>query len=202
MAPKRQFVLLNNWASLIQTIVGVFAVFIGGYWSWHTYKLDEGDLPHAEISQSVSQWKLSNSHRYVSAVFEIKNTGNTRLSITCGEMYIQQILPIPDASFVTNKLRPFYDNRAAQPLSIPWEVIQDQGITTDLSTDDESMGPGESDHIAVDFLIPENVKVAVVFGVFQKNNPGCKRNPDGRLRGPGMVSRMIYKMSDDTNGGG
>lgn len=190
---------LKIWVPLLQSIIAAVAVVIGGLWTWHIFKLDEEAVPHADVSQSISQWKISNDMRYISAIFEIKNTGSTRLNLTCGQMYIQQVLPMPETDFSKNELEPFLEKRESQPQLIPWETLQSK--TQDFSTIDETIGPGETDHIAVDFLIPTDVNVVMLFGFFERDNPGCKYKSDGTLSGRGMISRAVYKMSDDSSGG-
>jgi hypothetical protein len=142
-----------------------------------------------------------------SSVIPPPQTGSITLENACSterhkrSRDIQQVLPIPstDVDFTKNELEPFLNNRQNQPLAVPWDTLQ--SYTKDLSTTEESIGPGETDNITVDFIISTDVKVAMVFGYFEKNNPGCKSNSDGTLSGTGMISRAIYKMSDDASGG-
>jgi hypothetical protein len=190
---RTTFDKVRDWAALVQTMLIALAVLIGGYWTYHVFTLDEEAVPHMDIVPSAAHWSLDDQTKYVFVDFEIKNTGKTRLALTCAQIYIQQVRPVPSATqgAVTTRLAQTDED----PDPLPWAIVQQ--VTKSLSAEVKVIGPGETDHVQADFLVPARLQTAMLYGYIQNENPKCARRSDGSLVGSGWSSTMIYDLDDD-----
>ena len=146
--------------SIFQTVITFIAVCVGGLWTWHIFYLDDEASPHAALSQLVRHSKVNDSTRYVFVDFGIKNTGKTRLRLNCTLAEIRQISPISH-----DQEEILTTSKAKQTVNfpvIPWTTLQ--RAQHNFSSSEWIVGPGETDHLHAEFLIPKEVQVFQIFG--------------------------------------
>ena len=182
------------WASLTQTIAAVLAVIIGGIWSYHIFRIDAEGVPHADLAVTAKNWLLDPNKRYVLADFSVKNTGKTSLTLTCAQIYIQQVRPVPVPSETATAVAARLNQVNMDGRLMPWLIYQQttEHLSGRASNDKRVIGPDETDHVYVDFVIPSTIQTAIIYGYFQNENADCALTTDGNLKGDGWATLGTY----------
>jgi hypothetical protein len=80
---------------IIQSIVTIFAVLVGGFWTYTLFVKERENYPHATIEHAPSHIALSKDINLLRVSMTVKNTGTSILEIKEMFIRVQQILPVP-----------------------------------------------------------------------------------------------------------
>jgi hypothetical protein len=80
---------------IIQSIVTIFAVLVGGFWTYTLFVKERENYPHATIEHALSHIALSKGINLLRVSMTVKNTGTSILEIKKMFIRVQQILPVP-----------------------------------------------------------------------------------------------------------
>lgn len=144
----------KDFAGTAQSIVTIFALAIGGYWTYRTFFQFRQDRPKLNIIHSVERFRIPGN--YLLIVKErLSNVGLVAIRLNKGEIRIVQVLPLPDP--------------VARMVNTPdslKETAEDPEIWTVLRVYEhpwnkkhELIEPGEVDEIQNYFLIPDSIAV-------------------------------------------
>jgi hypothetical protein len=150
-----------NLPKIITTIkdaTQVVAVLIGGYWTYRLFVKQRLGYERVDVSQDVDCWPLSSHLRLVRVAVTIKNVGTVvhkpqRLMITLSRVVPAEVDLVEKAE---NGGVPY----AAHPVHSNWTELR--SFTHDMSVDEFSLEPAETERYPFDFTIPGYVQVVQV----------------------------------------
>lgn len=159
---------LKERIEVVQSIVTISAVVIGGLWTYRLFIQERKQYPHANIEHKTSDVSLPDETHLLRAEVQLTNTGNGRLLLGNWVVRVQQILPLP----YCHKVDPCAIEEVNQALTntergsnrFTWPLLAERENKGQESLDIE---PGESDSIEFEFAIPPTVKVVRVYSYFQ-----------------------------------
>lgn len=156
--------------NVAEAIVSIFAIIVGGVWTYNLFIKERRHYPHANIEQKVSHAALSKHINLLRVGIELTNTGSSRLLSGKSVIRIQQILPVlpcpkqgPCAKDeVSSALREI--ERKANTFS--WRLIAKREHNFKKALDIE---PGEKDFIEYEFVVPTEIKVVRIYSYFRND---------------------------------
>lgn len=84
----------NDVLDVCQKIVTIFAVIIGGFWTWKLFAEHREGYTKANISHHVACIRVSDDAKLIRVNVIIKNSGKKVLRLTRGEVHLRHILPL------------------------------------------------------------------------------------------------------------
>jgi hypothetical protein len=141
---------VDRWkdsTAIIQSIATTLALIIGGFWTYTLFISKRENFPHAVISQNVIGKLVTSDWYWLQIFIEVRNTGDTVVSIDTADIRVQQILPLPDD--ILEGIRNKKDPVPRLKMLIPWK-----GICRYVRPFSTKIEPGESDRAEAQFLIP------------------------------------------------
>ena len=88
-------------ASVVQALVTVVAIGVGGVWAFYKLEIFREFQPHLTISQEVRHRKLGDRHIHISVTANLVNNSKVAIEIRQAEFRIQQISPFDDEEIDT-----------------------------------------------------------------------------------------------------
>ena len=85
---------LKDKIGIIQAVVTIFAVLVGGLWSYNLFIKERKNYPHVNISQVIEHVHLTDEIILLRVNVAVKNSGTSRLILKKTKQTLQQILPI------------------------------------------------------------------------------------------------------------
>lgn len=148
--------------NLLQKIIAIIAIVIGGLWTYKLFILHREAYPKANISYHIEERKLSAEYNYIQIIVKIENSGNTVLRILKGEVRIC------DISFPNNTIEKqlkeydkimYFDER-----TFKWRCFQI--IKMKWEKGEIEIEPKEADELDFEFIVPSKYKVIKIFSWF------------------------------------
>lgn len=144
--------------AILQSIVTIFAVLVGGFWTYTLFVKERGNYPHATIEHAISHIAFSKDINLLRVLMTVKNTGTSMLEIKNMFIRVQRILPAPPcantqpcAADQVNKALRGVDRKEDR---FSWPLISERTTQWDTPIEIE---PSEQDQIDFEFAVPANV---------------------------------------------
>lgn len=153
---------ITSWketADLIEAIVTILAIIVGGVWGYWLFVKNRQRYPRAEISQSVIHKDLDNEKTLLHVDVIITNIGNVLLEIISLKTKISQILPLPDKikKTITDGQDPVLEGKT----EVDWPLKASREEQFEKSGCE--IEPGESQSIQFDFFIDSDVELIEIY---------------------------------------
>jgi len=160
---------IKDIVQILEAVVTVIAIAIGGYWSYMLFMKKRQKYPRANITHHILQKPISDGKVLLNVTAVIHNTGDVLLSILSGDMRIQQVLPLSpeiQQAIVENK-----DPVENGKIEIDWPVII-QRIKSWQEGEFE-IEPGEEDQVLFDFIFEDKFETVMIYSYFKNvSKPG------------------------------
>jgi hypothetical protein len=155
---------------IVQSIVTISAVIVGGIWTYNVFIKERREYPHANIEQKLSHVQLSDQINLVRVGIDVTNTGNHLLTIGQSTIRVQQVLPsLPcpnDGACAAKQVNEALQTVDQQSDRFSWPLLAERIVSFDPAVDIE---PGEKQSFDFEFVISSKVKVARIY-VYVRND--------------------------------
>lgn len=145
------------WVDLIVSVCTVFAIGIGGWWTYKLFRQKRQRYPRANISHSINLWDVENCKRLLRVGIRIENVGDVLLRPSKGHVRLQLVRPWP------YQVRDAANDK--QPLVRPGSREANWPKLGENTWEDQSLEiePNEVDIIYLDFIVPQKVETVKVY---------------------------------------
>ncbi|TFW62686.1 hypothetical protein CT676_00740 [Bradyrhizobium sp. MOS001] len=92
-APKTGAAAFKEKVDIIQGLVTIAAIIIGGIWTYNVFIKERREYPHANIEQKITHLALSDQQNLLRVGLELTNTGSSLMLVDMSIVRVQQILP-------------------------------------------------------------------------------------------------------------
>jgi hypothetical protein len=162
--PNRLKEGVKEWVALVQSMVTIFAVFVGGWWSYRLFIEQREQYPHANVEFKLSDIAFSERVNLLRVGIELTNVGRSLIEIEKTIIRVQQILPsLPcpqDEACAVREVDEALNHVERQRDRFPWMLIAER---------ENSFNPpyaiepgGEKQTRDFEFVTPSDVKVVRV----------------------------------------
>ena len=153
---------------IAEAIVTIFAIIVGGLWTYKIFIKERASYPHANIKHNISHIAISDKINLLRVAIELTNTGNSKMVVNKSLIRVQQILPILPCvkaspcsiSQVNDSLR----NRDRKEDRFAWPMI---GQRTKIWDKPLELEPSEKDLIDFEFAISSDVNQVRIYSYFR-----------------------------------
>lgn len=165
---------LDKVFSIIQKLVTIFAIIIGGLWTYNMFILHREAYAKADISFVIEEIKLSDEYILIQVFIEVENTGNTVLKLLKGDVILYDVsLPNP---YIQNKLEGFGKPACRKKPKFLWDTIQ--FVNKEWKEGEISIEPSCKDQLDFEFIIKSKYEVIKVYAWFTDLNEDKKVGDD------------------------
>ena len=107
--------------SIIQKIVTVSAIIIGGLWTYNMFIMHREAYPKADISYEIEEIKLTDEYTFLQIFIKIKNTGNTVLRLLNGNVRLLDV-SFPHVK-IEKELSEYHNSIPREKPTFTWKTI-------------------------------------------------------------------------------
>jgi len=175
--------VIEQIVGIAQGITTITAIVVGGFWSYKVFVQKRQRYPRAKIEHHIiCRSILSESKRaLLSLDVIISNSGDVLLSLQSGEIFIKQLLPLPDKilnpynqeqnldgeqitgwKMIAFRAEKWESNKKKEPRMK--RIMKALGISYPSGIEIE---PGEIEQLHYDFFISNNVRSILVYSYFR-----------------------------------
>ncbi len=174
----------DNLLSIIQKIVTIAAVIIGGLWTYNLFIMHREAYPKGDVSYQIEEIKLSDEYILIQVFIRIKNTGNTVLRLRKGDVRLLDI-SFPNKR-IEKKVDALQKNKFRKKPTFNWATIQ--YVIKEWKEGEIEIEPNTVDQIDFEFIIKSNFKFIKIYSWFTNLE---KPIDDGWI---GWTASEIYKI--------
>jgi hypothetical protein len=160
--PQSAGTTFKEKVEIVQSIVTIGAVFVGGFWTYDVFIKERREHPHANIEHKISHLALSKQLNLLRVGLDISNTGTSLMNIQRSTIRVQQILPPADCQTQSpcapNELKEAAAKVDRKEDRFSWPLIAERNVTFDVRIE-----PGEKQSLDFEFVAPSNVKAVRVY---------------------------------------
>jgi len=153
---------VDKLVSIIQKIVTIAAIIIGGLWTYNMFIIHRDAYPKADISYQVEERRLSDEYIFVQVFVRIENTGNTVLRLRRGDVRLLDI-SFPN-KHIEEKIIGFRKPAFRKEPIFNWESIQI--VKIEWPKGKIEIEPSEADQLDFEFIIKSKYKVIKIYSWF------------------------------------
>ena len=149
---------------IIQSIVTIAAVVLGGVWAYfklHTFRDFE---PHLTISQEVSHRSISDGYVHLFVQTTLRNSSKVRVEIREANFRLQRMGPLANEEVERLYAEVFIDRKED---SIQWTSYDE--ATRIWSKGEMTIEPGESYHEPYEFIVSNEIESVIVYAFFHNS---------------------------------
>ena len=176
--------MLTGWFGLplqtsilvVQGLVTVSAIGVGGVYAWFKLQIFGDFSPHLTIDQSVSHRRISNGHIHLAVTAKLKNTSKIPIELRQGMYRLQQIAPLRDED--VEALFDQYLSGKEDEKYIQWPTHSE--INNTWSPGSFMVEPGEVKTKVYEFIVPLDMKRVLVYAYFTGEGPWSHETFDDR----------------------
>lgn len=81
----------KDWVDIVQSVVTIVAVVVGGIWTYDVFIKERRDYPHANIEHKTTHLSLTDKKRLLRVGLDLTNAGSSLMEIDQSIVRIQQI---------------------------------------------------------------------------------------------------------------
>ncbi len=169
-------VSLVKAVNVVQALVTVVAIGVGGVWAFHKLEIFREFQPHLTISQEVTHRKVGDSYIHVSVTATLTNNSKVAIEIRRAEFRIQQIAPFDD-----DEVNTLYTEFLAKPNTekyVPFPSILE--YRREWEVHELIIEPGEAETEVYEFIVRDVFDSVSVDSFFvDSSNLADSKNPKG-----------------------
>ncbi len=153
--------IIKNIFDIIQAIATVFAIIIGGIWSYMLFIRKRQKYPRANITHNITHRQIGNKKILLHVAVTITNVGDVLIALVSGETRIQQILPLS-----LELLKSINQGDKLPPegnTEIEWPIIDSR----ESEWQNNQIEPGENDQLHYDFILDDSIKIIEIYSHFK-----------------------------------
>jgi hypothetical protein len=164
-------------ADITQTNFTIAAIVCGAWWTYILFI--EGQVIAPLVKMDVSHLAITDHENLLRVGIKLTNTGNTRVILKNGYIYIQQVKPLPKCGpiepcifkEINDQIKDALKTKEQKEDRFSWHVIRRRNFNPQTPIYIE---PGETDYTDFEFVIDSEVKAIRVYSYFKNES-----NEDG-----------------------
>jgi len=164
--------------AVVQAVVTIGAVLVGGMWTYNIFIKERKGLPHLNVEQKVTHIDYSPNSRIVRTALSLSNTGNTLVQIKTSTIRIQQVLPqLPcksDEPCAPTEVAAAKSSVARKTDRFTWPLLCERVRDHETPV---LIEPGEKEELDFEFAVAADVQLVRVHSHFQ-NEQGTKEGAE------------------------
>lgn len=161
---------IKDIAQIVQAVVTVIAVFVGGLWSYRLFVKKRQIYPRAQLAHRITCLPLTQKEKLLNVVVTVSNIGDVLVTIASAKARIQHILPLE--SVFAEKLKKREDPVKKDYSMVEWlPLAEREPQWKDVKVEIE---PGEKSDLEFDFIIDANVQIVRIY-TFIRNTAKRRR---------------------------
>jgi len=164
---------MKNIVDIVQGIVTIGAVLVGGIWTYLVFVRKRLRYPRAELTVTVHSTLIPPEYRLVHVGLRVSNSGDVLLAPEYAEVRLRHVKPVP--AEIECRFKPGLDPVEPGETALPWPLIV--GREWKWQPKEIEIEPGESDLLDSDFVIKDTVEVVQIYAFLK--NPAKRREPRG-----------------------
>jgi hypothetical protein len=169
--------------STIQAVTTVFALIVGGVWTYKIFILERVTSPHVDVSQVVTGKLISPDWYWIQVSINAKNTGRSLVKFDTADIEVDQITPLPEK--IKEDIKDGNYPVAGNDLNIPWK-----GLCRYVRPFSPTLESGESAPKVVEFIIPGWLQTVRILTFLTSKS---------LTNGQGWNALTIYNLTGSTN---
>jgi len=148
--------------SSVQAFVEIIAIGVGGTWTYLLFIKGRGRYPRASFTHKISRRPMGNGQVLLRLRVRIDNTGPVVMNFRSAIFRIQQVLPLTDE--IGQELSERGDLVKDARLEVNWPLVAER--SREWRAGEMQIEPGESDEVACDFFIGDQLQTVEVYSYF------------------------------------
>lgn len=172
-----KFGLSKDDVDILQSIVTIVAILIGGFWTYRLFWLRRQRYPRVDLSYEITHRHLTIDKTLLYIILNVKNTGEVLVRIYEGTLWVLHILPLPseisewlfEGKDLRVELQKLITDTGASlwQTEIPWPVIEEKESRWPPGY--LEIEPGNTTQIRFEVVINREVRTVKVFS-FLRNS--------------------------------
>jgi hypothetical protein len=151
-----------DWIGGVASLIQALAILAGGIWAYLKFVRGRLNLPRATLKHEIRSYHAEGQLLlHVNTV--IANPGSIVLRIEKGIIRIQQVLPLSGA--ILAAVREGKDPELSQRREFPWPLVGAR--SSSWGPKELEIEPGETDEVAADFVLSDDVRTIEVYTYFE-----------------------------------
>jgi len=179
---------MDHTLSIIQSLVVVTGVVIGGWWTWFLFIKNRQKYPRANINHEIVHVRLSKEKTLLRVTVNVSNIGSVIISLIKCDIRICQILPLNKETQSVTAGYVREDKNGCLDSEIEWFLLRD--LERECKKGECEIEPGESEKIYFDFIIDSNIETVSIYSHFTNAVKKDKSNL-------GWSLTTIYNLKED-----
>ena len=168
--PQREKATVKEFLEIVQSVVTIAAVIVGGIWTYIIFGKERKQYPHVDIEHKLSHVGLSPKINLLRVGIELSNHGSTRLGVGKWMVRVQQILPLEpcekNGPCIEDEIKRASEAVVRKTNNFSWPMIakREENLPEGISVE-----PEEKQVFEFEFVLPSEVKVARVYSYFRND---------------------------------
>ena len=155
---------LSNWAyvaRVIQALLTVVAIVVGGVFAWRNAHIFRHNAPHVNVSHEIAHIFLSDEYVYIAVTTTLHNTSRVNIEFLNGYSSIQQVTPVED-----EEIEGLYAEAFEPPdlRYIQWPTLGYRASSWEK--DGLTVEPGEKETQIFEFIVSREVESVIITTYF------------------------------------
>jgi hypothetical protein len=147
---------------IIQAIVTVAAVLVGGVWTYILFIKERHDYPHLNLEHIISHVLLPKHTVLLRVGIKVENIGQVRALTSETIIRVQQILPIAHCA-QPDKCISVDLNKEVNNINSDFDRLDWPLLVKRVSSDGREIEPSERENLDFEFVVPDYIKVVRVY---------------------------------------
>jgi hypothetical protein len=178
--PQSTGTTFKERVEIVQALVTIGAVFVGGFWTYDVFIKERREHPPANIEQKITHLALSKDQNLLRVELEVTNAGSSLMAIRQWVVRVQQILPAADCekdiACAPAQLKEAAAHVERTSDRFAWPLIAERDGTLDSAAPIE---PGEKQSFDFEFVTPMSVKAVRIYSYLGNDHEAQDHNNIG-----------------------
>lgn len=154
---------IETITNITQAIVTTIALIVAGFWTYLIFVRTRQRYPRVEITHDVFDIAILEEKRLLRVTIIVRNHGKVLLELVYGRVWIQQVVPFPDAflSAVQRDQDPVVTGSDSPGEEYGWPIIAERNLV--WTQEHREVEPGETERIDCDLIVPKSSQTVVIY---------------------------------------
>ncbi len=178
---------LQEWANIVQSIVVVLAIIVGGIFALFKLQAFRDFDPHLTITHKVTHRPIGDSYVHIDITAKLLNSSKVQVEIREGFFSLQRISPTTDT-----EIEGLFEEMVVrkEKRSLQWPTLYE--LRSDWDKGELTVEPGESHYESTEFIVSSDIESVIMYTYF--SNP---RFPLSSATPKGWAASTVYDISQN-----
>ena len=147
----------KDLAGIVQSVVTVLAIIIGGIIAAYKLQLFRDFEPHLTISHAINHRRIRDGYVHLDVTATLQNSSRVKVELREGGFLLQQIAPVLGGNDLLGRNIPY-------PL---WPILDEASF--DFGGYEITLEPGQSLQETLQFIVPDDVETVLIHYYFSSS---------------------------------